>query len=64
MSRGTLRDKLSSRGYRYGYDYHGSDPTATSRIRRIGLLLAGRAMLSLKMLTCSGATPPSRVLAC
>lgn len=47
-----------------GCDYHGSDPTETSRIRRVGLLLPARAVVSLKMLTCSGATLPLRVLAC
>lgn len=36
-----------------GCDYHGSDPTETSRIRRVGLLLPARALVSLKMLTCA-----------
>lgn len=47
-----------------GCDYHSSDPTETSRIRRVGLLLPVRGVVSLKMLTCSGATLPLRVLAC
>ena len=43
-------------------DYRSSGPTETSRIRRIGLLLLGG--VSLKILTCSGATLLLRVLAC
>lgn len=50
--------------HNHGCDYHSSDPTETSRIRRVGLLLPACGVVSLKMLTCSGATLPLRVLAC
>lgn len=52
MNCGTFRDKLFTYLWKYrGYDYHGSDPTEISRIRRIGLLLPGTTVVSLKMLT-------------